>query len=130
MGAGGKDTSQSAMGKQHPWKPLTDEVVKEGLEFVLARSNHPVLVCCTSGIHETGAFVGCLRRLLAWNFNSIVVEYRCFAGSKARSLIQQFIELFDTDLVTVSRTRHRKQDLPCWYLEYMRSAEEEKEESK
>ncbi|ORY35197.1 hypothetical protein BCR33DRAFT_664638, partial [Rhizoclosmatium globosum] len=72
---------------------------------------------CTSGIHETGAFVGCLRKYLGWNFNSIVVEYRCFAGSKSRYLIGQFIELFDVDLVTLPRD---VSVLPFWFVEFQR----------
>lgn len=48
--------------------------MKEGLELVLNVENHPVLVLCTAGIHETGTFMGCLRKLQNWNFNSIIVE--------------------------------------------------------
>ncbi|CAO3593813.1 unnamed protein product [Absidia cylindrospora] len=71
---------------------------------------HPVLIMCTSGIHETGTLVGCLRKLECWNFSSIVTEYRSFAGSKARYVNEQFIELFDLDLVTLPK------DLPAWFL--------------
>ncbi|KAI8608074.1 protein-tyrosine phosphatase, partial [Chytriomyces sp. MP71] len=117
-------TSAGIVGNAQNWKYLSDEVVKEGLEFVLQAANHPVLIVCTSGIHETGAFVGCLRRMLGWNFNSIVVEYRCFAGSKSRYLIQQFIELFDTDLIRLPR----HQDLPFWFQEYLLSQAEAEEE--
>ncbi|KAJ3224409.1 hypothetical protein HDU81_008567 [Chytriomyces hyalinus] len=107
------------------WKHLSDEIVKEGIEFVMNASNHPCLVMCSSGIHETGAFIGCLRKLLGWNFNSIVVEYRCFAGSKSRYLIQQFIELFDTDLITLPQN---SQTLPFWYKEYLRTLDEDENE--
>lgn len=43
------------------WRPLADEVIKDGLELLLDRRNYPVLIMCTTGIHETGTFVGCLR---------------------------------------------------------------------
>ena len=37
-----------------------------------------------------------------------VVQYRAYAGSKARYLNEQYIELFDLDLVTLPR------QLPVW----------------
>lgn len=45
--------------------------------------------------------MGCLRKLQRWNLASIFSEYRRFAGFKVRAMNEQFIELFDTDLVTV-----------------------------
>ena len=48
-----------------------------------------------------GAVVGCLRKIQGWHLSSIFEEYRRFAGSKVRLQNEQFIELFDTDLVTI-----------------------------
>lgn len=48
-----------------------------------------------------GAVVGCLRKIQQWHLSSIFEEYRRFAGSKVRLQNEQFIELFDTDLVTI-----------------------------
>lgn len=45
--------------------------------------------------------MGCLRKLQRWNLTSIFEEYRRYAGPKVRVLNEQFIELFDTDLVRV-----------------------------
>lgn len=45
--------------------------------------------------------MGCLRKLQHWNLSSIFEEYRRYAGSKVRLLNEQFIELFDTDLVSI-----------------------------
>ncbi|KAI8832878.1 protein-tyrosine phosphatase [Chytridium lagenaria] len=104
------------------WRPVSEELVKEGLEFVLNVENHPVLVMCTSGIHETGTFIGCLRRLQGWNFNSVVVEYQFYAGSKSRHMNEQFIELFDLDLVTVPT------NVPSWFADAQRMLKEEEEE--
>lgn len=87
------------------WRPIPEELVKEALEFILLRLGkveEPILICCTLGIHDTGTVVGCLRKALGWNLNSIVVEYRSFAGSRARYFNEQFIELFDLDLISVS----------------------------
>ncbi len=54
---------------------------------------------CSSGIHETGAFFGVFRKLQGWNLNAILMEYKSFAGSKGRYMTEQFIELFDLDLL-------------------------------
>ncbi|TPX37768.1 hypothetical protein SeMB42_g06892 [Synchytrium endobioticum] len=104
------------------WRPVSEELIKDGLEFILDKANYPIIVMCTSGNHETGVFVGCLRKLQRWNFNSIVVEYRSFAGNKARYANEQFIELFDLDLVTLPANQ------PTWFLDQQRMLAEEEEE--
>ncbi|KAI8805763.1 tyrosine phosphatase family-domain-containing protein [Cladochytrium replicatum] len=96
------------------WRPISEELIKEGLQFILNAQHHPVLVMCTSGIHETGMLVGCLRKLQHYSFNSIIMEYRSYAGTKSRLANEQFIELFDLDLITLPQT------LPSWFLDYMR----------
>ena len=48
-----------------------------------------------------GTVVGCFRKLQRWSLTSIFEEYRRYAGSKVRILNEQFIELFDTDLVRI-----------------------------
>ncbi|KAJ1799147.1 hypothetical protein LPJ59_002032 [Coemansia sp. RSA 2399] len=91
------------------WKPVSEELIKEGLECILNSSTHPLLIVCSSGVRETGTLVGCLRRLQHWNFNSIVYEYRSFAGGKGKYAQELFIELFDVDLVTLPSS------LPEWF---------------
>ncbi|KAJ3362331.1 hypothetical protein GGF32_006166 [Allomyces javanicus] len=84
------------------WRPVPEELIKEALELVLdASRTHPVLVCCTTGVHETGVLVACLRRMQRWNFNSIVAEFRAFSFPSARAMAEQFVELFDDSLVTL-----------------------------
>ena len=74
------------------------------------------------GRHRTGTVVGCYRKLQRWALSSILEEYRRYAGMKVRILNEQvgdispipgrksidgweqFIELFDTDLVPVNAT--------------------------
>eukprot|EP00124_Ichthyophonus_hoferi_P000816 Ihof_evm2s34 gene=Ihof_evmTU2s34 len=92
------------------WKPLNEEIIKEGLELVLDRLKHPIMVMCTFGIHQTGILVGCLRRLQRWNLNSILYEYNMYAREKGRYMNVQFIEIFDLDLVTLPS------NLPQWFL--------------
>ncbi|KAF9983030.1 hypothetical protein BGZ65_002259 [Modicella reniformis] len=104
------------------WKPLSEELIKEGLEMVLDANNYPIIVMDTSGIHEIGTFMGCLRRLQHWNFSSIIVEYRAYAGSKARYVNEQFIELFDVDWITLPESQ------PTWWIEKEQMWHEEEEE--
>ncbi|KAG0253717.1 hypothetical protein DFQ27_007258 [Actinomortierella ambigua] len=104
------------------WKPLSEELIKDGLELILDAKNYPIIVMDTSGIHEIGTFMGCLRRLQHWNFSSIIVEYRAYAGNKARYVNEQFIELFDVDWITLP------EDLPQWWIEQEDMWHEEEEE--
>eukprot|EP00899_Mesostigma_viride_P008054 jgi/Mesvir1/1724/Mv21178-RA.1 len=103
------------------WRPISEELVKEGLEIILDATSHPVMAMCSSGIHQTGTLVGCLRKLQRWNLTSIIEEYRRYAGSKARFAMEQFVELFDEDLVTLPR------ELPQWFTDQMRMMAEEEE---
>ncbi|KAJ2785286.1 hypothetical protein H4R18_000610 [Coemansia javaensis] len=93
------------------WKPVSEELIKDALERLLRSDSHPLLIVCSSGVRETGTLVGCLRKLQHWNFNSIVCEYRSFAGGKAKYTQELFIELFDIDLVTLPP------DLPRWLVD-------------
>jgi len=105
------------------WKPVTEELIKEALEIVLDTTYHPIMVMCSSGIHQTGTLVGCLRRLQNWSLNSILVEYKSFACHRStRFGDEQFIELFDVDLVTLPH------HLPDWFIEQRKMLEEERTE--
>jgi len=88
-------------GHRSPWKPVSEETVLEGLRLLLEPSRYPLLVMCNLGRHRTGTMIGCLRKLQGWNLTSILEEYRRHAGPKFRLLNEQFIELFDIDLVHV-----------------------------
>jgi protein tyrosine/serine phosphatase len=83
------------------WKPLSEEVIKTSLELLLRAETQPLLICDTSGVERVGVVVGCLRRLQNWNLNSVINEYRSFAGRKTRYTHKQMIEMFDTDLVVI-----------------------------
>jgi protein tyrosine/serine phosphatase len=92
------------------WRPISEELIKEGVEFTLDRDNYPLMIMCTTGVHETGTLIGCLRKLMRWNLNSIVVEYRAYAGNRSRYINEQFVELFDLDLITLPPSKQ----LPSW----------------
>ncbi len=86
-----------------PWKPISEETVLAALEIILDPSSYPLAVMCSQGRHRTGIVVGCLRKLQGWNLTAILEEYRHYAGTKIRLINEQFIDLFDLDLVNVPR---------------------------
>ena len=53
----------------------------------------------------TGVIIGCLRKLQKWSLISIFEEYRRFSGSKFQQEYEQFIELFDTDLIEIPQDK-------------------------
>lgn len=111
------------------WRPrhtkvVRAELVKETLEFILDRDNYPTMIMCSTGIYETGVIVGCLRKLQTWSFTSTMDEYRRFAGAKRRVPLEQFIELFDVDLVR----RPGRDSLPDWALLELEEDERETRE--
>jgi tyrosine-protein phosphatase OCA1 len=83
------------------WDPITEEIVLAALDIILNTDHAPVMVMCNLGRHRTGTVVGCIRKLQRWNLASIFEEYRRHAGQKVRVMNEQFIELFDTDLVRI-----------------------------
>ena len=101
---------------------VSEELIKEALELVLNVDTHPVMLICTSGIHQTGTLVGCLRRLQGYNLTSILEEYQSFSGNSTRFANEQFIELFDVDLVTLPPP----DSLPSWFLDCAKLREEER----
>ncbi len=83
---------------QMDWKPVSEELIKEGLEIILS-DTRPILIVDTSA--EASVLIGCLRKLQGWSFNAIVVEFDAYSGGKNRFLYTQFIECFDLDLVRI-----------------------------
>lgn len=80
--------------------PFAEEMVTESLNVIADRSNYPILVACRTGRNLTGVVVACLRKLQRWSLISIYEEYRRYAGgSRLQQQHEQFIELFDTDLI-------------------------------
>jgi len=104
------------------WKPVSEELIKEGLEIVLNVTNHPIVIICSTGIHQTGTLAACLRRLQSWNITSILDEYKRYAGTHTRYFNEQFIELFDVDLVTLPP------NMPKWFIEQQKMMLEEQQQ--
>ncbi|KAJ7297410.1 hypothetical protein O6H91_09G086700 [Diphasiastrum complanatum] len=80
---------------------MSEAEVLFALQVILSPEYYPLHVMCKLGRHMTGTVIGCLRKLQRWNLTAIFEEYRRYAGSKVRILNEQFIELFDTDLVQI-----------------------------
>ncbi|KOS14285.1 tyrosine phosphatase family protein [Malassezia pachydermatis] len=81
------------------WDPITEEIVLQALHLLVQPATYPCLVMCNLGRHRTGTVIGCLRKLQHWNLSAILEEYRRYAGPKVRMMNEQFIELFDEELV-------------------------------
>ncbi|MCO5599773.1 putative tyrosine phosphatase family protein [Meira miltonrushii] len=81
------------------WDPITEDIVLKALHLLVQPSTYPVLVMCNLGRHRTGTVIGCLRKLQKWCLSAILEEYRRYAGQKVRVMNEQFIELFDEELV-------------------------------
>lgn len=87
-----------------PWKPISEDVVLSAMEYLLDPSTYPIYVMCSQGRHRTGTVIGCLRKLQRWILSSIFEEYHRYADGRGRLANEQFIELFDTDLVNLPTT--------------------------
>ena len=98
----------------HPkCEPISHELIKEAMRYVLDSSYHPLLVVSASGTQQVGALVGCLRRLQMWSLASTFDEYRCFAAPATRLNVETFIEMWDNDLLTLPP----KELLPRWFVQ-------------
>lgn len=98
VGGEGGDSMRSVTG----WMTLSESVVVRILEVLLDRIHYPLLITCSKGRYRTGIVCACLRKMQRWNLVSILEEYRRFAGDKSRVENEEFIELFDTDLVSTN----------------------------
>jgi tyrosine-protein phosphatase SIW14 len=87
----------------HGIHPLTEEMITDSLRVIERGAAYPVMVMCRSGRTLTGVLVACLRKLQRWSLISIFEEFRRFAGgSRLQSQHEQFIELYDTELISIS----------------------------
>eukprot|EP00128_Syssomonas_multiformis_P011185 Colp12_sorted_trinity150504_noHs@23074 len=87
-------------GNKEPFVDIPEDVIAKAVATVLDSRTHPILIHCNKGKHRTGCLVGCVRKMQHWSHTSVCDEYRRFSHPKSRTLDQQFIELFDTSLVS------------------------------
>lgn len=86
--------------------PFAEEAVTASLKIISDKSRYPILVTCKTGKNLTGVVIACLRKLQRWSLISIYEEYRRFAGgSRLQQQHEQFVELFDTDLIPIEEDR-------------------------
>lgn len=81
-------------GNKEPFKIIPTKLMNDALTHLADKRNHPIYIHCNKGKHRTGSVVGCFRKLQLWTLTSIFEEYRRFAGTKARQLDEQYIELY------------------------------------
>lgn len=86
------------------WRPISEDVVLQAMRELLDVTKYPIHIMCTGGRHKTGAVIGCLRKMQRWFLSSIFEEYQRYATAKGRLANEQFIELFDTELVNIPST--------------------------
>jgi len=98
-------------GNKEPFLEIPEDTVRDALSVILDSRNHPMLIHCNKGKHRTGCVVGILRKIQNWSLTSVFDEYRRFAGTKARMLDQQYIEL-----ISVMNIRYERKFLPSWLL--------------
>mmetsp|Transcript_37107 Transcript_37107/g.47966 ORF Transcript_37107/g.47966 Transcript_37107/m.47966 type:complete len:194 (+) Transcript_37107:93-674(+) len=82
-------------------QPISEELVLRAMREVVHSSKYPLMIVDSLGKHRTGVLIACLRKLQKWNLSSVFSEYRRFASGKRKIQNEQFIELFDVDLVNI-----------------------------
>jgi len=81
---------------------ITEEMVTESLKVIVDKNNLPLIIIDKTGRNLNGVVVACLRKLQQWAFISIFEEYRRFSGlSRLQQQHEQFVEVFDTDLIPI-----------------------------
>lgn len=80
---------------------FSEKLALDALQIILNQNSYPILICCNRGVNRTGTVVGCLRKIQKWSLSAIFDEFRRFSGPKSSQLHEQFIELFDIDLVEI-----------------------------
>lgn len=89
-------------------EPVSSDAVLSAMSYILNPACAPVYVMCSQGRYRTGTVIGCLRKLQCWSLTSVFEEYRRHAErDKVRISTELFIELFDTDLVSVPENKPR-----------------------
>ncbi|KAK9452068.1 putative tyrosine protein phosphatase [Limtongia smithiae] len=101
---GGAGSARHSKTSTNPWDQLPEAAIVRALDIIAHKENYPLLVCGGMGRHRTGTVIGCLRRVQHWNLASVSEEYRRFAGSRKRVLIELHIEAFNVYSVHIDPT--------------------------
>jgi len=87
---------------REPFVNASTQSLCEVLDLMQDSTNQPILVHCSRGKHRTGCVLGCLRKAQQWSLVASIDEYSRFAGTAARLIDQQLIELFPWPPVSLS----------------------------
>eukprot|EP01036_Dinobryon_divergens_P034157 gene34157-44131_t len=91
---------------------ITEEMITESLKIIVDKRNLPLLMIDKFGRNLNGVVVACLRKVQQWALISVFEEYRRFSGlSRLQQQHEQFVEIFDTELITID-----KQNAPNFLL--------------
>ena len=88
----------------------SDILICEVLKFVFNKRYYPLLICGPGRQQQVDVIIGCIRRLLHWSFNSILTEYRLYAGDRKRPQTELRMEKFDISIIPVPTNP------PQWYI--------------
>ena len=98
---GEEDSASQTQGQGKSWQPISEEVVLRAMRELVNSAKYPLMVVDIYGKHRTGVLLACIRKVQRWSLASIFEEYRRYASGKRRLQNEQFIELFDVDLVHI-----------------------------
>ena len=106
------------VGNKEPFTTIPKEQMLKALKEITDIQNHPIYVHCRKGIHQTGAVIGCLRKIMKWSLVSIFEEYRQYAGRKSREIDLQYIELYNPPISELDKSH-----FPDWLRRLVESYE-------
>lgn len=70
------------------------EGMRQALEVILDKRNHPLLIHSNKGKHRAGVLVGCVRKLLmGWSLAATFAEYGRYAGEKGEADLEASVFL-------------------------------------
>ena len=82
--------------KNDLWMLIEKNLILRAFELLLNKTKHNLLL-----VDSSLTLVGILRKIQKWNFNSIVNEYRTFAGTSTKNnyFAETFLELVEPELI-------------------------------
>ncbi|KAL3895880.1 MAG: hypothetical protein SGCHY_004432 [Lobulomycetales sp.] len=83
------------MKQSSPERYLDEAAIRESLEILSDKTNHPVLIHCNKGKYRVGCIVACLRRMQGWAFSSALAEYTQFTDGKTKFMDTEIVEVFE-----------------------------------
>ncbi|GFP79997.1 probable tyrosine-protein phosphatase at1g05000 [Phtheirospermum japonicum] len=92
---------------------IPEDAITEALKEVVDERNHPVLIHCLGGKHQTGCLAGCFRKLQNWCLPAILEEYKQFAGEQTRDIDLAFLKEYEVSRLKRLPSSLVGPDCPC-----------------